>query len=1068
MPHGIVTKNEFYFLEGGGEMGALTRAFDWGKTSVGSPGKWPQSLKTVVSILLSSQFPMFLWWGPDLIQFYNDAYRPSLGNNGKHPMALGQRGVDCWPEIWHIIHPLICKVIETGEATWSEDQLIPIIRNGKLDDVYWTFSYTPVKGEDETVAGVFVVCNETTQKVKHLHQIEAANQQFRNMVMQAPVAIAVFRGENFIAETVNDAYLPLVGKTRDEFAGKPLFDTLPETREVLEPLARELVRTGVTFPATEFEIVINKYGQSETCYFNSVWEPVRDNDGNIDGFMVVAHEMTEQVKSRKKLEESEERFRTMAEGTDVLIAVGDDTSNATYFNSAWTDLTGRKMTDLLEFGWVDLVHPEDREEYVQLYLDAFKDKKTFTGEFRIMDRTGNWRWLLAQGSPCFRPDSSFAGYISSSIDITGRKLAEQETRKLTTILETSTEFISLADKDTKCLYVNPAGLKKLGWATAEGRYLIDCVYPEDRPFAMQILPQLPEKGTFQHEIRFWNEKTGVPFWLQWNGIAIRDPKTNDVINLATVSPDITERKEAENKLKESEQRFRTLISESTIAIAVFAGPDFVVELANESIMELWDKGRSVIGKPLAEVLPELVGQPFLKLMQQAYETGEFISGEGLPAYITRNGKTEKYYRDFNYKPLRDGNGNISSILAMSVDVTEKVVAREKLKQSEQNLRNTILKAPVAMCIFRGPTYIVEIANDRMLELWGKEAPEVINKPIFEGLPEVRDQGFEQILYNVYHSGETYSAQNIPVTLPRPGGIEVVYVNFTYDAYRTPDGTIIGIIAVATDVTYQFLAHRRIEEVVNERTRELAAANNNLQRSNAELEQFAYIASHDLQEPIRKVSSFTQLLEQAITLPDEKSRNYLDKIKNATSRMSTLIRDVLAYSQLSRENEIFSDISLRRLIEDIKTDFELLIDQKGATVIAENLPDIKGIPLQMSQLFSNLISNALKFTQAGVPPVITITATTTTGAQWQGSHLQPDTAYHKIEVRDNGIGFDKAYTEQIFNIFQRLHGKNEYAGTGIGLAMCKKIVMNHHGDIYASGTPGQGAVFTIALPVQPES
>ena len=146
----------------------------------------------------------------------------------------------------------------------------------------------------------------------------------------------------------------------------------------------------------------------------------------------------------------------------------------------------------------------------------------------------------------------------------------------------------------------------------------------------------------------------------------------------------------------------------------------------------------------------------------------------------------------------------------------------------------------------------------------------------------------------------------------------------------------------------------------------------------------------------------------------------------------------------------------------------MIDQKGATVIAENLPDIKGIPLQMSQLFSNLISNALKFTQAGVPPVITITAAIITGAQWQGSHLQPDTAYHKIEVRDNGIGFDKAYTEQIFNIFQRLHGKNEYAGTGIGLAMCKKIVMNHHGDIYASGTPGQGAVFTIALPVQPES
>lgn len=146
-------ENIFPFLQGGGEMGALIRSYDWSQISVGLPGEWPQSLSILVSILLNSKFPMFLWWGEDLVQFYNDAYRPSLGNTGKHPTALGQKGKGCWVEIWSIIKPLIDQVLAGEGATWSEDQLIPIYRNGKLDDAYWTFSYSPVRDESGKIAG---------------------------------------------------------------------------------------------------------------------------------------------------------------------------------------------------------------------------------------------------------------------------------------------------------------------------------------------------------------------------------------------------------------------------------------------------------------------------------------------------------------------------------------------------------------------------------------------------------------------------------------------------------------------------------------------------------------------------------------------------------------------------------------------------------------------------------------------------------------------------------------------------------------------------------------------------
>lgn len=157
-------------------MGRLIREFDWGGTALGTPDKWPQSLLTTISIILNSRFPMFLWWGAELIQFYNDAYRPSLGKDGKHPLALGQRGQDCWPEAWNVIKPMIDGVLTTGQATWSEDQLIPIYRNNQLENVYWTFSHSRVVDDAGQPGGVLVICTETTEKVNAYNTIKNANQ----------------------------------------------------------------------------------------------------------------------------------------------------------------------------------------------------------------------------------------------------------------------------------------------------------------------------------------------------------------------------------------------------------------------------------------------------------------------------------------------------------------------------------------------------------------------------------------------------------------------------------------------------------------------------------------------------------------------------------------------------------------------------------------------------------------------------------------------------------------------------------------------------------------------------
>ncbi|HXU27258.1 MAG TPA: ATP-binding protein [Bacteroidia bacterium] len=349
----------------------------------------------------------------------------------------------------------------------------------------------------------------------------------------------------------------------------------------------------------------------------------------------------------------------------------------------------------------------------------------------------------------------------------------------------------------------------------------------------------------------------------------------------------------------------------------------------------------------------------------------------------------------------------------------------------------------------------------MIELWGKQKNDVVNKPLFVGVPEAKEQGFEDLLEGVY---TTFAAEGVPVTLLRNGKIANVFVNFVFEAYREVDGIITGVLAVAVDVTTQVIAHQKIEEAVAERTKELADANNDLQKSNDELAQFAYIASHDLQEPLRKIGTFTQMLEKSIgDKVDVNSKNYFTKIKNSTQRMNVLIRDVLAYSELVKQNDLYKEVDLNKVLESVKADYDLLIEEKGASIVANQLPTLNAIPLQMSQLFGNIIGNALKFARKDIKPHIKITASKLDLEIVEYLFLDNTRYYWKIEFADNGIGFKAEYADQIFNVFQRLHRKSEYEGTGIGLAMCKKIALNHHGNMSATDSSENGAVFNVILP-----
>lgn len=785
-------------------------------------------------------------------------------------------------------------------------------------------------------------------------------------------------------------------------------------------------------------------------------------------------DITERKKAQQKLTESEERLRIAIESAEL----GTWDFNLENGELRWDNRT-KELFGLSPDAYVDYsvflsgLHPDDRKHVDDTVQNAFIPESS--GVYDIEYRTvgiddKKLRWIAAKGRAFFNEEGKAYRFIGTVLDITEKKIAEQQLanneerlREALLVADTGTWKIDLeTGLDTRDASLNRIlGLEQketiIPFADSFTRIHAD----DEQRIKRALEKAIKEAGSYNEECRIFRPD-GTMRWIRDRGRVVTDKngKPRYIIGAAI---DITDQKQKEEEIRISEERFRGLFDNASAGMALADLNGKFFEVNAEFCKLLGYAPHEMIGKPVLAFVEESYHSSTIQDMRMLI-LGEKASFRSVKKYIKKSGEWRWFQSSVSM--VKDHLGNAKHFTGVIQDIHEQKVAEESLKLQARVLES--MDEGVSVTDEKGIILYTNAAEDKMFgydhgELIGKHvtiqnaySPEENERIVNSVLSKLQNKG--------YWNGEWHNKRKDGSTF---------FTNSHITSLHLGDRNV--LVCVQRDITEEKRtkealerSREELERKVDERTKELREANERLERSNAELEQFAYVTSHDLQEPLRKIKTFAYRIEDELKdYPNEQVKKFLEKLIYSSDRMSTLIRDLLNYSRLAKQKQQFETVNLNELLNDVLGDFEILMQQKKAEIIWESLPVIKGIPLQITQLFFNLIGNSLKFSKPNERPVIEIKHRNLNEQEKRQLAL-PDTDFYELSFSDNGISFDPKYKEQVFEIFQRLHSKDQYAGTGIGLALTKKVVENHFGKIVAEPEEGKGTSFKVYLPKDPDA
>ena len=770
-----------------------------------------------------------------------------------------------------------------------------------------------------------------------LHEQQALS----NYLIQSPGILCMLRGPKHIYELVNPGYLQLIGNRL--LIGLPIREALPELegQGFFEQLD-DVYKTQRPFLGKEVQVLLNTgRGKPEEAYINFVYQPILDAKKESIGILVSGYEVTEQIAARKKIEESERKFKDLVmqspvamgifRGADMVIELANETLLKNIWRRDFKEVAGRRLLD---------VFPELQNQafpilVAKVYQNGIPISEKESLAYINVEGTIQKFFLDFDYAPLFEPDGkTVSGIVVTVIDTTEKVESRNMINRTEISLRLAIEAANLGTFDWNLEatdFFSSPRLKEIfgfpGPADVSHQQLIDRFYPEDRPIREQAVKDSLKKGRLDYQLRIvWPDKS--IHWINVYGKVLHDEQQKPLRMYGTVM-DITAQKNVLESLKESETLFRLL--------------------ADSMPQHIW--------------------------------TGD---AEGNLNYFNQS--------VFDYSGLTLEQINNEGWL--------------QIVHPDERAAN--------------------------IEAWLAS--------VRTGNPFLFEHRFRR------YDGE-YRWQ-LSRAVPQ----------------KDEQGKIKMWVGTSTDIHDRKLFTDELEHQVQQRVQQLKQLNDELVKSNRELEQFIYVASHDLQEPLRKIQTFASgLLEYEHQNLSEKAKDYFSRMQAASVRMQQLILDLLAFSRTNTAEKHFEYTNLNVILGTVLEQLKENILQKEAEVQSNPLPSLTIIPYQFEQLFTNLISNSLKFSKPGIPPNISISSRLVSGEEIGQQTANSNMQYHQISIVDNGIGFDPEYKERIFQVFQRLHGRQEYKGTGIGLAIVKKIVENHQGLIFGNSIPGQGATFDIYIP-----
>ncbi|MGJ5643353.1 PAS domain S-box protein [Formosa sp. S-31] len=916
----------------------------WEHTELGKVSLWPEHLIFGLNLILKSSQPMAICWGNTKHFFYNKAFLAAnlSPDTNFDTFGLPLDKAPLHPEIKTQI--LLCFNGEQPETTADLT-----FNNVKQKPSYWSFAFSPLCSNPETISGVLIQALNKTPVIKAKAKSEHLLKRLNNTIRQAPTGVLIISAKTQNIEIINRKFKQLLPAKVTDLIDQPFTKALPHCNFDLKSEIVKLLQTGTGFQANEIQVKNTFDWPNEIRYFNILGEAIYNEEQEITGAIIASTEVTETIIAKQKVSKSEYRFKSLIDNSPIPIALfsGPDhvitMANKTMIHDIWR----KTEKDIINKPLVDVFPELKAQKYPELLDKVYKTgipHKEKESKALIEGNDGTKAFYFDfEYSPIFESDNKISGVMTTSINVTENVISRKKIEKTEARLRIATEAAKLATWELDLKSSKISHSKRL--AVIFG-------YPEDKKLTHEairkhvnrkdlkdiLLPAFEKglkTGSYFSEVKAYKDN-GEQLWIRKQGKVLyaEDGQPEKIIGTLR---DVTSERNNQQRLIENEQKFRLL----------------------------------------ADSMPQKV-------------------------WIT------------------DKEGNVNYFNKTVYDFTG-------FKLDKFNPENWL-------------DFVHPDDHKENIRLWE----------------------------HAVNTGEDYLCEH---RFRRFDG-QYRWQLSRAIAQRDEKGNIQRWVGTSTDIQDQKMFLKELERQVTERTKLLAETNSKLensieelQRMNEELQSFAYISSHDLQEPLRKIQIFASRIQDVEKDNlSETGKDYFNRMQKSASRMQALIKDLLAYSRTNTSVRAYEETDLNDIINEVKADLKELLQDKQVTLEVDSLCSVEIIPFQFIQLFSNLISNAIKFSRTDIPPVIKIESIIDKGAKFNIEELNTEEDYCHIKVSDNGIGFNPKYSEQIFEVFERLHTRTTYEGTGIGLAIVKKIVENHEGYIFASSKEQQGATFNIYIPI----